>query len=220
MSDGRLSVDQGAAAEKATRIDYIQIVGVPSGPNAAPATPTITEPSTNGQVVNPGDVHMEAVGYSDPDGNAHKSTDWEIWTVGAGAEPVWQTLGITGVERLHTHLGDGIFINSQAGRTSLLPNTDYQLRVRFRDDAGSVSGYATRNFHTGASSSIFPLELQDIATLPAHYWIDSLGSDAILSPSSPAQPHRNCGWSLRRAACCWQSRVSMAPPMPLRIRRR
>ena len=101
---------------------------------------------------------------------------------------MWQALGITGVEKVHTHLGDGIFINSQAGRTSLLPNIDYQLRVRFRDDAGSVSGYATRNFHTGASSSIFPLELQDIATLPANYWIDSLGSDAILSPSSPAQP--------------------------------
>ena len=42
---------------------------------------------------------------------------------------VWQTLGITGVERVHTHLGDGIFENSHAGRTDLIsetvPNFDF-----------------------------------------------------------------------------------------------
>ena len=48
----------------------------------------------------------------------------------------------TGVERLHTHMGDGIFINSRAGQISLAANTDHELRVRFRDDAGSVSSYA------------------------------------------------------------------------------
>jgi glucose/arabinose dehydrogenase len=188
VADGRLSVDQGSAAEMATRIDYIQIVGLPSGTNAAPATPTITEPSTNGQVVNPGDVHMEATGFSDTDGNLHKSTDWEIWTVGSGAEPVWQTLGITGVEKVHTHLGDGNFINSQAGRTTLLPNSDYQLRVRFRDDAGSVSAYATRNFHAGASSSTYPLDLEDVALMPNSYWIDSLGNDVELPVRLPTSP--------------------------------
>ncbi len=85
-----------------------------------PDTPTITEPSIDGKEVHPADVHMEAVEFFDPDGNLHKSTDWEIWTVGPGAEPVWQTLGVEGVERLHTHMGDGIFINSHAGRTDLI----------------------------------------------------------------------------------------------------
>ena len=129
VSDGRLSIDQGLAGELATRINYVHIVGLPSGPNSAPAAPTITEPSVDGQEVHPGDVHMESVGYSDVDGNLHKSTDWEIWTVGPAAEPVWQTLGVEGVERLHTHLGDGIFINSHAGRTDLIsdaiPNFDF-----------------------------------------------------------------------------------------------
>src|SRR5688572_24799308 len=159
VNDGLLTIDQGAAPERATRIDYVHIVGLPSGPNAAPSAPTITEPATNGQVVHPGDVHMEASGYSDLDGNTHKSTDWEIWTVGPGAQPVWQTLGITGLERLHTHMGDGIFINSRAGQNSLAANTDHELRVRFRDDAGSVSGYSVRQFHTSAASVTFPLEL-------------------------------------------------------------
>lgn len=188
VSDGRLTVNQGAAAEKATRIDYIQIVGLPSVLNAGPATPTVTEPSFDGQVINPSDVHMEAVGYSDAEGNAHKSTDWEIWTAGGTPTLAWQTLGIEGVERLHTHLGDGLFVNAHAGRTSLLPNTDYQLRVRFRDDTGAVSNYAGRNFHTGAASSIFPLEVNDIASLPANYWQNTSGVNIVLPNNSPTQP--------------------------------
>jgi glucose/arabinose dehydrogenase len=170
VNDGLLTINQGAAAERATRINFVHIVGLPSGPNNAPAAPTITEPATNGQLVHPADVHMEAIGFSDPDGNTHKSTDWEIWTVGPGAQPVWQTLGITGVERLHTHMGDGIFINSRAGQTSLAANTDHELRVRFRDDAGSVSTYSVRQFRTSAASVTFPLELRDVATTPAVTW--------------------------------------------------
>ena len=139
VADGRLTLDPVGAGNLDTRLNFIHIVGVSSGGNAAPNAPIVTEPSVDGQEVNPADVHMEAVGFVDSDGDLHKSTDWEIWTVGAGAEPVWQTLGIEGVERLHTHLGDGIFLNSQSGQTSLTENTDYQLRARFRDDAGSVS---------------------------------------------------------------------------------
>ena len=45
VSDGRLTLDEGAGGEIATRINYIQIVGLPSGPSNAPATPTVTEPA-------------------------------------------------------------------------------------------------------------------------------------------------------------------------------
>lgn len=180
VTDGRLTLDSGAAANLATRVNYIQIVGVSSGGNTSPATPVVTEPEVDGQEVNPVDVHMEAVGFSDTDGDAHKSSDWEIWTVGASAEPVWQTLGIEGVERLHTHLGDGIFFNSLAGETELLSNTDYELRVRFRDDVGSVSAYGTRLFTTGNASTVFPLELQDIADTPAVVWTTGAGANVDL----------------------------------------
>ena len=190
VTDGRLTVDASGAANLATRINYIHIVGIPSGPNNAPNTPTVTEPSTPGQVVNPADVHMEAVGFSDTDGDLHKSSDWEVWTVGGSAEPVWQTLGIEGVERLHTHLGDGIFLNSQAGQTILTENTDYELRVRFRDDAGSVSGYGTQLFQTGAESNVFALQIEDVFSSPAPTWEDLVGvpielpaATSILSPA-------------------------------------
>lgn len=180
VSDGRLTINSGAAADKATRIDYVHIVGVSTGGNAAPATPTITEPSVVGQIVNPADVHMEAIGYSDPEGNAHKSTDWEIWTTGSSVEVVWQTLGIGGVERLHTHLGDGVFVNAQAGEIALAANTSYELRVRFRDDAGSVSTYATRAFTTGAASTIFPMQIEDINDAVAPVWTTTLGAPVEL----------------------------------------
>jgi glucose/arabinose dehydrogenase len=192
VSDGRLTLNQGDAADKSTRINYVHVVGLADGPNAAPALPTITEPGTDGQEVHPADVHMEAIGFSDSDGNLHKSTDWEIWTTGAGAHPVWQTLGIEGLEKLHTHFGDGVFINSRAGQISLASNADHELRVRFRDDAGSVSGYAVRSFHTSAESTVFPLEIIDVAANPAPAWEDPFGTPidlpsgaSILSPGDP-----------------------------------
>ncbi len=365
VNDGRLTLDQGSALELETRIDYIHVVGLANGPNASPATPNITEPVIAGEEVNPADVHMEAVGFSDTDGDNHLSTDWEIWTAGPSPELVWQTLGITGVERLHTHLGDGIFVNSHAGRTTLISDStpvvlvpnfnfntyeillpgvtagdhltvtaemldamgngtgqlvsgmvdafsllsptsqeliddgsfelatantqtsnsnwvmttqgssaqfqqdtwaasdgvkgvwfqgfkgttanpvdaqvsqvvtattsgtytltfdakveenfagviggfritissdgtggsqtinlvnsfspEYELHVRFRDDAGSVSGYATRTFIAGPESTVFPLELEDVASSPAPAWVDSGDNNVVLPAASPTQ---------------------------------
>ncbi|MEO2048890.1 MAG: PQQ-dependent sugar dehydrogenase [Pirellulales bacterium] len=191
VSDGRLTLNQGPAGEKATRIDYLQVVTLANGPNASPLVPTITEPEIEGQFVNPVDVHLEAVNFFDPDGNTHLSSDWEIWTDSPNAEMAWQTLGITGVERLHSHLGDGLFVNAHAGRTDLMENTDYQLHVRFRDDAGSVSSYSIRSFTTGSTATTFPLEVQDVLAIPAPSWTNAGGNEVILpaANSSPAQLH-------------------------------
>jgi glucose/arabinose dehydrogenase len=362
VSDGRLTLNQGALAEMSTRINYVHVVGLPNGPNAGPSLPTIMEPVFDGDVVNPADVHMEAVGYSDPNGDAHLSTDWEIWTVGGSEQRVWHTLGITGVERLHTHLGDGVFENSHAGRTDLISETvpdfdfntytivipnvtagnqltisaemlnatggaggslsamvdaftllsptsqsllqdggfelsasgtqtsgsnwvmttqsdgvepsaqfqaapwaasagskgvwfkgfrgsagapvdarvqqvvtapvsgtytltfaakveenfasvvdafhisisssgtggtktielleppEYELRVRYRDDQGSTSGYATRRFTVGPATTVFPLQLEDVASSPAPTWTNEVGNAVILPAASPIQP--------------------------------
>lgn len=192
VSDGRLTLDVGSAGEKDTRIDFIHIVGVNPGNPGAPSAPLVTEPSFDGQEVNPADVHMEAILFSDPNGDLHKSSDWEIWTTGPAPEPVWQTLGIQGVERLHTHLGDGIFLNDRAGEITLGENTEYELRVRFRDDSGSVSDYSSRQFVTAAASVTFPLQLEDVADSPAPNWTNVLGvpvdlptATGILSPTDP-----------------------------------
>jgi hypothetical protein len=113
----------------------------------APSVPTITEPSTDNLIINPADVHMEATGFEDPDGDAHACSDWEIWSI-APSEPVWQASCAAGAERVHIHLGDGEFVNSHAGQTELKFDTDYRLQVRFRDSAGEASPWSERPFTT------------------------------------------------------------------------
>ncbi|HET8862732.1 MAG TPA: PQQ-dependent sugar dehydrogenase [Solirubrobacterales bacterium] len=115
-----------------------------------PATPQIIEPSSDGQVLNPADVHMEITGFSDPDGDQHACSDWQIW-VASPAEVVWEADCATETEKIHIHLGDGHFVNSHAGQSALDFGTDYELRVRTRDDAGELSPWASRPFQTSAA---------------------------------------------------------------------
>ena len=127
-----------------------------SGANQPPNTPIINEPNIPGKIVNPADVHMETAPFSDPNpGQMHVCTDWEIWN-SAVTERVWFTSCIGGLEKVHTHLGDGVFQGSHAGRTDLLPNTNYVLRVRHKDNSGQPatewSAFAQRGFVTSAVS--------------------------------------------------------------------
>jgi glucose/arabinose dehydrogenase len=167
----------------------ILVLAVPClGQNDPPAAPVITEPGVDGQIVNPADVHMETGPFSDPDqGDGHLCSDWAVWTVNP-SERVWITDCIGGVERLHTHLGDGVFENSHAGRSELLPETDYVLRVRHRDDSGQSndwSPWTDRLFLTGAASTVFPLDIIDVADSPAPEWDDTTGVPLALPAGSP-----------------------------------
>ena len=128
--------------------------------NTPPAQPTITEPAQDGMILNPADVHMETAPFSDVDvGDTHLCTDWEIWSI-SPAEPVWVTACIGGVERLHTHFGDGVFSNSLAAASQLLYDTEYRLRVRHRDSSGDPgtewSGWAERTFVTSSALTNTP----------------------------------------------------------------
>ncbi|MFO0839918.1 MAG: PQQ-dependent sugar dehydrogenase [Phycisphaerae bacterium] len=158
--------------------------------NHPPQAPTITEPAFDGRIVNAEDVHMETAPFSDPDaGQTHFCSDWEIWTV-TPVERVWSRLCATGLERVHIHLGDGTFENSHLGRLSLLPDTDYRLRVRHRDDSGDPltqwSAWSERFFRTGPPSTVFPLEMVDVATTPTPDWVDAFGFAIDLPFSTPA----------------------------------
>ncbi|MFN0060038.1 MAG: PQQ-dependent sugar dehydrogenase [Planctomycetota bacterium] len=145
-----------------------------------PLTPVITEPATQGLVVNAADVHMETAPFSDPNpGDTHVCTDWEIWTV-APSERVWFADCLSGVERLHAHFGDGVFEGSHFGRTELFYETSFQLRVRHRDQTALWSPFATRDFVTGSATIVFPLELEDIAPTPLPAWVDASGAPLAL----------------------------------------
>jgi len=155
-----------------------------------PAAPVITEPAVDGQIVNPADVHMETGPFSDPDpGDDHFCSDWEIWTI-SPAERVWVTACIGGVERVHSHLGDGVFENSHAGRSELFHDTQYRMRTRHRDDSPGMewSAWSERLFITGPATEVFPLELDDILDAPTPQWSDVTGAGVILAadPNAPS----------------------------------
>ena len=116
----------------------------------APAAPTITEPSHDGQLVHPADVHMEVAAPSQPDEDA--CTDWQIRTADL-SQIAWQAPCVTGALAVHIHLGDGTFAASLAVQHQLDFNSSYVLWARFRDSAGEVGAWAQRSFGTYPASS-------------------------------------------------------------------
>ncbi|MCA8961190.1 MAG: PQQ-dependent sugar dehydrogenase, partial [Planctomycetes bacterium] len=169
------------------------IVGATSGAmaNEPPATPTINEPEVDGQIVNPADVHMETMPFSDPDpGDGHLCTDFEI-RVAATDEQVWTASCIGGLEKVHAHFGDGLFVGSLSGESQLLYDTQYRLRVRHRDDSGDPatewSDWAVRTFVTGPPTQIFALEADDVLDATTPTWVDESG-DPIVLPVSASPP--------------------------------
>jgi glucose/arabinose dehydrogenase len=135
-----------------------------------PSTPTIIEPSLDGQLLHGADVHMETAPFehSDP-ARQHRCTDWEIWTI-EPRERVWFSECVRGLQRVHAHLGDGAFLGSHEGRRELEPEREFLLRVRHRDDSDDPelewSAYAERPFRTDAQKDPLPdapnwLVLQD-----------------------------------------------------------
>src|SRR5262245_4546823 len=89
-----------------------------------PDAPPINEPSADGLILNPADVHMQAGPFNDPGGGTHFSTTWEIRKV-SDSELVWTAPAVTDpATRVHIHLADGSFVGSHAGRTTLLFDTN------------------------------------------------------------------------------------------------
>ncbi len=154
----------------------------PSG-NTPPATAVISEPGTNGQQVNPFDVHMETLPFSDTDaGDALSCSDYEIWQVSPPVR-VWRAACKPLPTALHMHLGDGVFEGPLTGRGELDENTTYTLRARHRDSSGDPAsewgGWGERMFATGDWSQRFPREVEDVLdNAPVDWLVDSTGQPA------------------------------------------
>jgi len=155
VTDGKLTIGNAPGASN-NKICFVDIASACITGNCPPATPTITAPGMDGQIVHPADVHMETAAFSDPNpGDTHACTDWEIRTA-SSSERVWSSLcNSNGTQKVHIHLGDGVFENSYVGRTELNYDTDYILRVRHKDSSGDPatawSSWAGRPFHTAST---------------------------------------------------------------------
>src|SRR5690606_25881837 len=79
-------------------------------------------------------------------------------------------------------------VGAHAGQADLNYSTNYVMRVRFRDSAGSVSPWASRTFSTGAISQAFPLEVDDVATTPTPKWTNSVGAAVVLPAPIGVKP--------------------------------
>jgi glucose/arabinose dehydrogenase len=143
-----------------------------------PSTPTITEPSVDGQAVHPEDVHMEASGFFDADNDSHNCTDWEIWTAGLG-QRIWHADCKTGLLAVHIHLGDGSYDSA----AHLAFDSSYVLRARFHDSAAEIGGWALRTFLTIPPAS----PGGDVAWTPVQpgYTIDEI-ADGLQLPTNIA----------------------------------
>jgi Glucose / Sorbosone dehydrogenase len=142
---------RGLAVAAVVAVLVLVVADAGAAANTPPATPVITEPSVDGQIVHPADVHMESSLFSDVDaGQTHVCSDFEI-RIAATSEVVWSDY-CEPVRLLHVHLGDGSFVNSYAGRTELVYDTNYTLRVRYKDSSGDPatewSNWAVRQFRT------------------------------------------------------------------------
>jgi glucose/arabinose dehydrogenase len=140
----------------------------------APATPTITSP-LEGQVVHPADVHMEATGFSDADGDTHQCSDWQILLEGA---PVWRADCATGVDAIHIHLADGSYVGAYAGHGQLEFDHQYTLQVRFEDSANEFSAFAQHGFRTSPPGS--PGGAVSWTPLQAGYEVETVAGDLQL----------------------------------------
>lgn len=114
----------------------------------APEVLEIQEPAADAAPLDPADVHMVAV-YADEDDDAHVCSDWRIET--ALGELVWHADCAEDDAKVHIHLGDGEFVNALEGHSRLDFDSDYVLRVRFKDDGDPEeewSEWAERSFST------------------------------------------------------------------------
>jgi glucose/arabinose dehydrogenase len=149
--------------------------------NTPPLAPVITEPALDFQQLNGADVHMVAR-FSDPDGDGHLCSDWEIADVSG---VVWSASCAGAGQKLHIHLGDGVFSGTHAGEAALHPNSEFTLRVRQRDDSGDSatewSAWSSRPFRTAVPQPIEPLRVDGVLASPQPRW--SSGDSDLMVPA-------------------------------------
>ena len=165
-----------------------QLRTLPAGVNRQPNAPFLLAPYPHGLTVDATDFVIKAEPFSDPDtGQGHACTEWEIW-MNDPYDLVWTAGCRPGRDLLSVRLPDGIFLNSHEKRSALMPEKEYTLRVRFRDNSGvsetEWSHWTERTINTArpvqtliAQGSVW--RVRDALAGPASTWKDIYYDDAF-----------------------------------------
>jgi hypothetical protein len=186
--DAICSLAWASASQPYGIVPSSQLRATPLGVNRQPNTPFLLAPYPAGLTVDAADFVMKAEAFSDPDtGQSHACTEWEIW-MNDPYELVWAATCSPGRNLLGVRLRDGTFLNSHEGRSALMPEKDYTLRVRFRDTSGVLesewSHWTERTFNTArpvqtliAQGSVW--RVRDTLLGPASSWKDINYDDGV-----------------------------------------
>jgi hypothetical protein len=110
--------------------------------NQPPETPTNTTPANLATNVIRNPV-LVASAYSDPEGDPHQASQWQIATDSGFTAVVWDS-GSDAVNLTTTTVNNtnGTFAGVLSGKLRLAPNTQYYWHVRYQDNIGNWSAYS------------------------------------------------------------------------------
>ncbi|MBL9117647.1 MAG: PQQ-dependent sugar dehydrogenase [Verrucomicrobiaceae bacterium] len=114
-------------------IPALRLYAINPTANHRPLAPLVTSPATDESAVDAAAATFGTAAFEDQDvTNTHGASEWEIWTDDVTSTRVWNASN-AGVS---VGLATGAFEGSHDGRTSLIGEQAYRLRVRHRDSSG------------------------------------------------------------------------------------
>lgn len=125
--------------------------------NRPPATPAVMAPEAGRIDIQPGLMAIQTSPFSDPDGDAHQASEFEIWRMAGGerAVRVWRAVVNDPARLTGVRLADGTF---EVGSGALEEWVDYEVTARYRDD-GTCAAWSEwsepRRFRTDDGSEAY-----------------------------------------------------------------
>jgi len=116
--------------------------------NQAPNTPTNVSPSAGqtGAGLNP---DLVGSAFSDPEGNSHIDTQWQVDDDSDFSSPVWTRTAGAGETNTTINTTNGTFANELDGQIQLNSGASYYWRVRYKDNgSNSYSNWSTGTYFT------------------------------------------------------------------------
>lgn len=122
-------------------IPALRLYAINAGANHRPLVPGIAGPMANGGWLDVASTStITSTAFEDQDAaHTHTATDWEIWDNDATPTRIWSALGQSGAKRTAISLSDGTFEGTHSGRTTLIAEAAYKIRLRHKDSSADAN---------------------------------------------------------------------------------